>query len=103
MLQQGLKPHARSPEDRRPPEDIWVFSDQLVLLSRHAFRLNLTFLSLLLILKSQPIYPWATVEMDYSSTSMATSASSLFTMSGGAMRMVLGPQPRKRTPCSNAD
>src|SRR3984893_4596312 len=48
-------------------------------------------------------YPFfSTLAIDSSSASMATSASSLVTMSGGAMRTVLGPQPRNKTPRSNA-
>src|ERR1700730_18575342 len=48
-------------------------------------------------------YPFfSTTAIDSSSASMATSASSLVTMSGGAMRTVLGPQPRNKTPRSNA-
>src|SRR5256886_13274275 len=43
-----------------------------------------------------------TMVMHSSRTSIATSASSLVTMSGGAMRTVLGPQPRKRMPRSKA-
>src|SRR5438309_1626594 len=44
----------------------------------------------------------STMVMHSSRTSIATSASSLVTMSGGAMRTVLGPQPRKRMPRSKA-
>src|ERR1700693_5595301 len=44
----------------------------------------------------------STIVMHSSRTSMATSASSLVTMSGGAMRTVLGPQPRNRMPRSKA-
>ena len=40
--------------------------------------------------------------MHSSSTSTATSASSLLTTSGGAMRIVLGPQPRNSKPRSKA-
>ena len=42
------------------------------------------------------------IEMHSSSTCIATSASSGVTMSGGAIRIVLGPHPRK-TPRSNAN
>src|SRR5882672_7052333 len=45
---------------------------------------------------------FSTIVIDSSSASMATSASSLVTTSGGEMRTVLGPQPRKRMPRSNA-
>src|SRR2546426_2665772 len=45
---------------------------------------------------------FSTIVIDSSSASMATSASSLVTTSGGEMRTVLGPQPRKRIPRSNA-
>jgi hypothetical protein len=40
--------------------------------------------------------------IDSSNTSIAMSASSFVTMSGGAMRIVLGPQPRNNTPRSKA-
>src|SRR5450755_4796718 len=46
--------------------------------------------------------PLPTAEMHSSSTSTATSASSLVTTSAGQIRTVLGPQPRKSTPRSNA-
>src|SRR5580700_5830159 len=43
-----------------------------------------------------------TILMHSSSTSTATSASSLVTIKAGQIRMVLGPQPRNRTPRSKA-
>src|SRR6266436_7159694 len=45
---------------------------------------------------------FSTTAIASSSASMATSASSLVTISGGAMRTVLGPHPRNSTPRSNA-
>src|SRR5580658_8129703 len=53
--------------------------------------------------RGQSGYPnFPTSWMHSSSTSMATSASSLVTTSGGHRRTELGPQPRKSTPFSKA-
>src|SRR5579864_123990 len=55
------------------------------------------------IVRAQRRYAFLlTISIDSSSVSMATSASSLVTTRGGAMRTVLGPQPRNRIPRSNA-